>query len=50
ELYNLGASHHMTPIHKDFMEFQFTAPKSLTATNQQEFHSSGIGTYSYLSP
>ena len=33
----------MTPICEDFMEFQSTTPKTLTAANQQEFHSSGIG-------
>jgi hypothetical protein len=43
ELYDSGASHHMSPICDDFMEFQSTTPKSLTAANQQEFHSSGIG-------
>ncbi|KAF8234772.1 hypothetical protein L208DRAFT_1259928, partial [Tricholoma matsutake] len=26
-----------------FIEFQSTTPKTLTAANQQEFHSSGIG-------
>jgi gag-polypeptide of LTR copia-type len=43
EIYDSGASHHMSPICDDFMEFQSTTPKSLTAANQQEFHLSGIG-------
>ncbi|KAF8229725.1 hypothetical protein L208DRAFT_1202816, partial [Tricholoma matsutake] len=43
DLYDSGASHHMTPIREDFVEFQSTTLKTLTAANQQEFHSSGIG-------
>ncbi|KAF8239913.1 hypothetical protein L208DRAFT_1075200, partial [Tricholoma matsutake] len=43
ELYNLGVSYHMSPICEDFVEFQSTTPKSLTAANQQGFHSSRIG-------
>jgi hypothetical protein len=43
DLYNSGASHHMTPIHEDFMTFQATAPKTMTDMNQQEFTADGIG-------
>jgi len=33
----------MMPIREDFIEFQSTTPKTLTAANQQKFHSGGIG-------
>jgi hypothetical protein len=43
EMYDSGASHHMTPIREDFVTFQATAPKTLTAANKQEFSADGIG-------
>ena len=33
----------MTPIREDFMTFQATMPRTMTATNQQEFTTDGIG-------
>jgi hypothetical protein len=44
DLYDSGASHHMTPIREDFMTFQATTPQIMTAANQQEFTmADGIG-------
>ncbi|KAF8226900.1 hypothetical protein L208DRAFT_1021407, partial [Tricholoma matsutake] len=43
DLYGSGTSHHMMLIREDFIEFQSTTLKTLTAANQQEFHSGGIG-------
>ncbi|KAF8222310.1 hypothetical protein L208DRAFT_1124457, partial [Tricholoma matsutake] len=43
DLYDTGTSHHMTPICKDFMTFQASMPKMMTAVNQQEFQADGIG-------
>jgi hypothetical protein len=43
DLYDSRASHHMMPIREDFMTFQATTPKTMTAANQQEFKADGIG-------
>ena len=42
-LYDSGANHHMTPICKNFITFQMTVPKSMTAVNQQEFNADRVG-------
>ncbi|KAF9002762.1 hypothetical protein BDQ17DRAFT_1425720 [Cyathus striatus] len=42
-LYDLGASHHMSPFHEDFVTFTNIAPHSLTTANQQVFLAKGIG-------
>ncbi|KAF9012582.1 hypothetical protein BDQ17DRAFT_1173656, partial [Cyathus striatus] len=43
DLYNLGASHYMSPFHEDFITFTDIAPHSLTMANQQVFLAKGIG-------
>ncbi|HEV7735797.1 MAG TPA: reverse transcriptase domain-containing protein, partial [Chlamydiales bacterium] len=43
DLYDSGASHHMTPHREDFITFQVIVPRPLTAANQGKFHAIGIG-------
>ena len=43
DLYDTGASHHMSPCHEDFITFQATQPYTLSAANQQPFLAHGFG-------
>jgi len=43
DLYDSGASHHMSPCREDFINFQSIPEKSLTAANQQHFSALGMG-------
>ncbi|KAF8229547.1 hypothetical protein L208DRAFT_1203151, partial [Tricholoma matsutake] len=50
DLYDSGTSHHMMPTCEDFVTFQATAPKMMTAANQQKFTADGIGDIIILVP
>ena len=43
DLYDLGASHHMSPCRKDFINFEQIPDKPLTAPNRERFMAQGIG-------
>ena len=43
DLYDSGASHHMSPCHEDFVSFKDIAPCPLTTANQEAFMAHGIG-------
>jgi uncharacterized membrane protein YgcG len=43
DLYDSGASHHMSPCREDFVTLHEIAPKSLTAANKESFMAHGIG-------
>jgi hypothetical protein len=43
DLYDSGASHHMSPCREDFVSFKDIAPCPLNATNQEAFMAHGIG-------
>ena len=43
DMYDSGASHHMSPNRHDFVNFKALAPRPLTAANQQSFMAEGIG-------
>lgn len=43
DLYDSGASHHMSPCQEDFVSFQDIAPKALMAANKESFTAHGIG-------
>ena len=43
DLYDSGASHHMSPCREDFVNFCKIAPRPLTAVNQQAFMAHRIG-------
>ncbi|KAI0370413.1 hypothetical protein BV20DRAFT_944260, partial [Pilatotrama ljubarskyi] len=43
DLYDSGATHHMSPYLGDFVSFTATADKPLNAANQQQFHAKGVG-------
>ncbi|KAF8995507.1 hypothetical protein BDQ17DRAFT_1173615, partial [Cyathus striatus] len=43
DLYDSGASHHMSPFRDDFITFTAIEPRSLTTANQQLFLAEGIG-------
>ncbi|KAI0758689.1 hypothetical protein C8Q74DRAFT_1182927, partial [Fomes fomentarius] len=43
DLYDSGATHHMSPYWDDFVQFTETLPRPLNATNQQEFQALGVG-------
>ncbi|OJT11681.1 Retrovirus-related Pol polyprotein from transposon TNT 1-94, partial [Trametes pubescens] len=43
DLYDSGATHHMSPYREDFASFTATADKKLSAANQQHFHAKGVG-------
>ena len=43
DLYDSGASHHMSPCREDFIDFKEIPPFSLTAANNEAFKAYGIG-------
>ena len=43
DLYDSGASHHMSPCREDFVDFKDIPPFSLTAANNEAFMAYGIG-------
>ncbi|GBE84202.1 hypothetical protein SCP_0601800 [Sparassis crispa] len=43
DLYDSGASHHMSPFREDFLTFHETMPQPLNAANQQDFVATGVG-------
>ena len=43
DLYDLGASHHMSPCREDFLLYQEMKPKPLLAANKEIFMAYGIG-------
>ncbi|KZT68541.1 hypothetical protein DAEQUDRAFT_648935, partial [Daedalea quercina L-15889] len=43
DLYDSGASHHMSPYRDKFISFQETPPRPLNAANQQLFQATGMG-------
>ncbi|OSD05207.1 hypothetical protein PYCCODRAFT_1339524, partial [Trametes coccinea BRFM310] len=43
DLYDSGATHHMSPYRQDFMSFNATPDKPLNAANQQQFQAKGVG-------
>ncbi|EIW56044.1 uncharacterized protein TRAVEDRAFT_80018, partial [Trametes versicolor FP-101664 SS1] len=43
DLYDSGATHHMSPFREHFETFTETPARSLNAANQQQFHATGIG-------
>ncbi|KAI9060390.1 hypothetical protein FKP32DRAFT_1544432, partial [Trametes sanguinea] len=43
DLYDSGATHHMSPYRQDFASFAATPDKPLNAANQQQFHAKGVG-------
>ncbi|KZT63075.1 hypothetical protein DAEQUDRAFT_645567, partial [Daedalea quercina L-15889] len=43
DLYDSGASDHMSPYRDAFLTFRETVPRSLNAANQQMFQATGVG-------
>jgi hypothetical protein len=43
DLYDSGASHHMSPCREDFLSYQEIKPKPLSAVNKEVFMANGIG-------
>ena len=43
ELFDLGASRHMSPFHKSFVTFQSIEARPITAANNKVFHAIGMG-------
>ncbi|KZT63133.1 hypothetical protein DAEQUDRAFT_646227, partial [Daedalea quercina L-15889] len=43
DLYDSGATHHMSPYCESFVTFTETTPKTLSAANQQPFQATGEG-------
>src|SRR5882762_3297509 len=43
ELYDSGASRHMSPYRQKFINFAQISPRRVTAANSQEFEATGIG-------
>lgn len=43
DLYDSGASHHMSPYRQDFLSFRETKPQTLNTANQQHFEALGVG-------
>jgi len=43
KLYDSGASRHMSPFTKQFMNYHTILPQPITATNKQTFYAIGIG-------
>ncbi|KZT66429.1 hypothetical protein DAEQUDRAFT_656439, partial [Daedalea quercina L-15889] len=43
DLYDSGASDHMSPYRDAFLTFCETVPRSLNAANQQMFQATGVG-------
>ncbi|RPD73157.1 hypothetical protein L226DRAFT_433990, partial [Lentinus tigrinus ALCF2SS1-7] len=43
DLYDSGATHHMSPYRQDFVRFSPTPDRPLNAANQQTFLAQGIG-------
>lgn len=43
DLYDSGATHHMSPYRDDFTSFREMPAKSMSAANQQQFHATGVG-------
>ncbi|CDO78107.1 hypothetical protein BN946_scf184638.g3 [Trametes cinnabarina] len=43
DLYDSGATHHMSPYRQDFTSFNATPDKPLNAANQQQFQAKGVG-------
>ncbi|KIL56041.1 hypothetical protein M378DRAFT_43351, partial [Amanita muscaria Koide BX008] len=50
DLYDSGASHHMSPCREDFITFREIQPYKLTAANNQPFMARGIGDMDILVP
>ncbi|KAI0323245.1 hypothetical protein GY45DRAFT_1264958, partial [Cubamyces sp. BRFM 1775] len=50
DLYDSGATHHMSPYRDDFDSFAATAHKPLNAANQQQFLAKGTGTMTITVP
>lgn len=42
DMYDLGASHHMSPCREDFINFEVIPAKPLTAANKEKFMAEGI--------
>ncbi|OSX63907.1 hypothetical protein POSPLADRAFT_1094960, partial [Postia placenta MAD-698-R-SB12] len=43
DLYDSGASHHMSPYRQDSLSFRETKPQTLNAANQQHFEALEVG-------
>lgn len=43
DLYDSGASHHMSPYREDFLSFREIKPQTLNTANQQHFEATGLG-------
>ncbi|KAF8983558.1 hypothetical protein BDQ17DRAFT_1183908, partial [Cyathus striatus] len=43
DLYDSGASHHMSPFCEDFITFTETTPCNISAANQVSFKAEGVG-------
>ncbi|TFK77814.1 hypothetical protein K466DRAFT_440105, partial [Polyporus arcularius HHB13444] len=43
DLYDSGATHHMSPYRSEFVTFTETPARPLSAANQQQFHAQGVG-------
>jgi hypothetical protein len=50
DLYDSGASHHMSPCRDDFVNFREIPPKSLTAANSESFVATGTGDMIIITP